>query len=314
MLISFEQAASYINEKKCLHIAGAHHLLSRLPKGNWIGGATEYFMAKEGNTVSNELLFVNEFPYERFEIKSYTTENIHQIAADACSSGFSLVIIPADSAVLREYAQHAADFTDMFMKEVAGWVSLPVTVNGVTGEVYGDKAVALHLEIPKDKVAQINMINIFVQDESAPVITFTQEGFSATTCLVNGEETLLADYIKDNNVDTKLPLIGDYAGNGINISIKSIEGNVVHFLAPVFNGIKYKIAKNIPDYEKEFHNHLTSHKDAETVFSCNCILNFLHGDLEGKKFEVLAGPITYGEIAYQLVNQTLVYVTVEPRS
>lgn len=37
----------------------------------------------------------------------------------------------------------------------------------------------------------------------------------------------------------------------------------------------------------------------------------MYGELEGKKLEAFAGPVTFGEIAYQLVNQTLVYVTVE---
>jgi hypothetical protein len=32
--------------------------------------------------------------------------------------------------------------------------------------------------------------------------------------------------------------------------------------------------------------------------------------LKRKKIDAFAGPITFGEITYQLVNQTLVYVTV----
>jgi hypothetical protein len=47
------------------------------------------------------------------------------------------------------------------------------------------------------------------------------------------------------------------------------------------------------------------------MFSCNCILNFLYGELEGKSIGTFTGPVTFGEIAYQLVNQTLVYVKAE---
>ena len=43
------------------------------------------------------------------------------------------------------------------------------------------------------------------------------------------------------------------------------------------------------------------------VFSCNCILNYLYGGLEGEKIPPYAGPITFGEVAYQLLNQTLAY-------
>ena len=79
----------------------------------------------------------------------------------------------------------------------------------------------------------------------------------------------------------------------------------------MFEDIEYRLAKNIPDYAAAFHNHLKGVSDASAVFSCNCVLNFLYGELEGKSIEAFAGPITFGEIAYQLVNQTLVYLTVQ---
>jgi hypothetical protein len=84
----------------------------------------------------------------------------------------------------------------------------------------------------------------------------------------------------------------------------------VNFYAPVFPGIKYRIAKSISDYEHEFNSRLTGHTAESAVFSCNCVLNFLYGGLEGKRTKGFNGPITFGEIAYQLVNQTLVYITV----
>ena len=43
------------------------------------------------------------------------------------------------------------------------------------------------------------------------------------------------------------------------------------------------------------------------IFSCNCILNYLYGNLEGKTTPPYAGPVSFGEVAYQLLNQTLVY-------
>jgi hypothetical protein len=208
----------------------------------------------------------------------------------------------------------------MFIKNIAGWVSginlakdgqKPVTVNGLTGGVHTDKAVALHIQTPGDKTVSINIINIFEQDETAPVIEFVREGFKAETCLVNGKETNLADFLKENGTDTKLPLVGNYSGNGVNISFKAIEDGVVHFYAPVFTGIEYRMAKRITDYEAVFNSRLKGHSDEKSVFSCNCILNFLYGGLEGKNLDQFAGPITFGEIAYQLVNQTLVYVIVE---
>jgi hypothetical protein len=70
------------------------------------------------------------------------------------------------------------------------------------------------------------------------------------------------------------------------------------------------MARRVEDYAAAFQSHIDKISGADAAFSCNCVLNFLYGGLEGKKTEGFTGPITFGEIAYQLVNQTLVYVTV----
>jgi len=49
----------------------------------------------------------------------------------------------------------------------------------------------------------------------------------------------------------------------------------------------------------------------EASFSCNCILNYLYGELEGKHTGQVVGPMTFGEVAYQLLNQTMVQMTLE---
>lgn len=319
MFITFEETSKLIQNGKLLHIAGAEALLKKLPKGNWIGGSTEYFMTEDGGKVSDDLLFVTEFPYEDFLIKLYDTQNIYQVASDSFDNGFSILIIPFDSDLHKEYAHNAAKYSDMFLRNIAGWIAgvnlnkpgqTPITVNGHTAEVFTDKAVAIHLQVPQDKIVSVNVINIFEQDMTAPVITFIEEGFSIKKCLVDGKELVLADYIAENGIDTKLPFVGDYSGNGVNISIKTIENGIVNFYAPVFAGIEYRMAKAVSNYESLFNTRIAEHKDTSVVFSCNCILNFLYGELENKKIEAFTGPITFGEIAYQLVNQTLVYVSV----
>lgn len=319
MLVKFDEVSGLINEGKLLHIAGTEELIKKLPKGNWIGGSTEYFMAESGGKVSGELLFVTELPFKNFSFKSYTHNDIKNVAADAYDNGFTIVILPFNSAVHKEYAENAAGFAGMFIKTIAGWVSginleksgqTPVAANGIAGEVYTDKAVALHLEVSAGKSVNLNIINIFEQDEASPVIEFTQEGFSITNCLVDGKETVFADYLTQNDINTQLPLVGDYSGSGVNISIKSIENGVVNLYSSVFSGIQYRVAKDVTDYAGAFNAHLVNHKNVDAVFSCNCILNFLYGGFEGKSINAFTGPITFGEVAYQLLNQTLVYVTV----
>jgi hypothetical protein len=66
----------------------------------------------------------------------------------------------------------------------------------------------------------------------------------------------------------------------------------------------------VKDFVAEFTAQLPKDLSHRIAFSCNCILNFLHSNLEGKKTGDIACPITFGELAYQLLNQTFVYVTV----
>ena len=47
------------------------------------------------------------------------------------------------------------------------------------------------------------------------------------------------------------------------------------------------------------------------LFSCNCILNYQYAELEGEKTKGFTGPVTFGEVAYQLLNQTMVYLTID---
>ena len=319
MLLPFDETSTMILSGKLLHIAGSENLLGRLPKGNWIGGSTEYFMAKTGGIVTDRLLFVTELPYDTYKIATYDEKTISDVTIDAFDNGFSILILPFDSVAHMKYAAKAPEFEGMFIKNISGWVSgfnlnvqgqSPIAVNGKTGESFGDKAVAVHVCVPDDKIVSIGIVNIFSQDENSPVIEFFEEAFSVKTCLVDGREMTFADYIEQNGIDTKYPLVGDYSGANVNVSFKAFENGIVSLYAPVFPGIKYKMAKLSGEYVAEFGDRLKNLSDTESVFSCNCILNFLYGELEGKDMSAFFGPITFGEIAYQLVNQTLVYVAV----
>jgi len=317
VLKTLNETSDMINSGKWLHVSGNEDLLKKLPSGNWIGGSTEYFMSQDGGIVTDEKLFVAEIPYDNCKIASYDEKNIENITDDAFENGFTIAILPFDSEVHRVYAAKAAGFNGMFAKNIVGWIAgfnlskegqTPVAVNGKTTESSNSKAVALHIQTPGSQVVSIGIVNIFSPNEESPIIEFSEEGFIIDKCLVDGREVVLADYLSQNGIDTKLPLIGSYFGAGINVSFKQIVNGKVHTYAPVFKNIKYQFANKIGDYAKEFEEQLKSFKNAKAVFSCNCILNFLYGELEGKQVQHFYGPITFGEIAYQLVNQTLVYV------
>jgi hypothetical protein len=116
---------------------------------------------------------------------------------------------------------------------------------------------------------------------------------------------------EQKGIDTRLPMVADYAGALINVSFQTVpegEGPVVLY-APVFRHVAYKIASPVEDYVQAFNQALP--KGVVPVFSCNCILNFLYSELTGRVTEGFYGPITFGEIAYQLLNQIMVYLEIQ---
>ncbi|MDR1699597.1 MAG: hypothetical protein LBR68_00185, partial [Lachnoclostridium sp.] len=318
MLRTFDDVSSLILEGNLLHIAGPESLLKKLPKGNWIGGSIHSFMTSKGGIISNDLLYVDSFDDLDYKIMSYDVDSVKNVTKDAYDYGFSIIIMPFMSPVLKFYAEEAHDFRDMFMKHIVGWVSgfdeknptRAITINGQTGDIFTNHAVVLHLSLPEERNINVGIVNIFTPDENSPIIEFDQDGFQINKCLIDGEEAVLSEYMKQNNIEIKFPMIGDYSGNGINVSFALTNDGSLQVGTPVFRNIKYRFSKPIVDYEKEFNRHVSKFRGIKPIFSINCGLNFTYGKLEGKKINTFYGPCSFGEIAYQLMNQTLVYVII----
>lgn len=98
----------------------------------------------------------------------------------------------------------------------------------------------------------------------------------------------------------------------MNVSFKAVNETTVEMYAPIFKGIDYKVAAPLKNYEEKFNQEVSKH-NVDPIFSCNCILNYMYAHLEGKKTGAIKGPMTFGEIAYILLNQTMVYLTFEER-
>ncbi|MBU0499578.1 MAG: hypothetical protein KJ558_08530 [Gammaproteobacteria bacterium] len=324
MLMSFEETAREIEKGRLLTLAGSEEVLARLPRGHWIGGTIPYFMGQNGGEESREKIFVQSLPesVEEAEIRFYDAENIPSIAEDAPDNGFTLLLIPATSRVHLDYAANAPGYEGMFLKPIIGWITgvhlgdlgkvSPKVFNGETGAAAEDRAAVLHARLPVDRVASTGIVNLFTQGDS-DAISFPETGFSAVDALVAGERRNLADYIAEKGIDTRLPLVANYQGAMINVSFQSVDRatRTTHFYAPVFAGVEYRQATPVADYVKEFQSCVPSNVE-HVGFSCNCILNYLYSELEGKRTANLTGPMTFGEVAYQLLNQTLVYLSVKP--
>jgi hypothetical protein len=166
----------------------------------------------------------------------------------------------------------------------------------------------MHVAVPAEKRVHIDIVNLFSQGDG-DTLEFEETGFSATHVLVGGRKVPFANYLKEKRADTRIPLVADYYGALINTSFQGVDEATgeVRLYAPVFQGVQYKLGSPLVDYAAAFAK-ATAGLAASPVFSCNCILNYLYGELAGKKTGALQGPVTFGEIAYQLHNQTLVYV------
>jgi hypothetical protein len=322
VLQSIAEVTTKIATGKPLLLAGSEPALSQLPKGNWIGGTTSYFMDVDGCTNSGTQIFVNEIPNFalRFQIAEYSPETLPSIFKDAPEKGFSFLILAAGSPVHTAYAKGAPRYEGFVIKPVAGWVSgVPLTeigrtepkvFNGQTGEAFSSRAIVMHVALPPNKIADLEILNVF-KPGAGDAITFPESGFTASQCLVNGKPTNFAEYISSIHADTRLPLTADYNGSVINVSVQSVDekAGLVRLYAPIFAGTEYRFAAPVDDYVESFDSILGAQL-VPAAFACNCILNYVHANLEGKSVGSITGPITFGEIAHQLLNQTLVRLTI----
>lgn len=324
-LVNRETLIEKITRGEYLIIAADENMLADLPAGNWIAGTIPYFMTTEGGRADRENIFVNTIdgiaPNKAPRICLYDTNSISRISQEAPEHGFTIVILPAMSKVHSDYAQNAPDYSNMYFSPIIGWISgvhlddlgkrtAKIGFGPGNGMLLDQQAVAMHIPLPDHQLANINIVNLFSQGDG-PEIKFNTTGFNVGDCMIDSENANLADYIQKNNIDTRLPLVANYSGVMINVSIQEVlqHERRVALYAPVFNEVSYKFAKPVGNYLESFNQMLPTATSDNIAFSCNCILNYLYSELDGKKTRDLTGPITFGEVAYQLLNQTLVYLT-----
>jgi hypothetical protein len=319
-LMTIAEATDLIRAGHFLMVAADEALLRRLPAGNWIGGTIPYFMGNDGGVATRDKLFVTEIPTDAGlpQIRTYDITSLDHVCVDGPANGYSLIIIPAFSGTHSLYARKAPTFEDMFIKPVVGWIAgchlddfgkvAPLVVSGPDLAFDGERAVVMHVPLPDSQYARIEIFNQMNQGQGA-VIRFAETGFSAAECEIDGQRQNLAHYLQEHKSDVRLPLVADYNGASVNVSIKGVnpaEGRV-DFYAPVFKDVEYRLASPV-----DFSSFGGAQVEGESpLWSCNCILNYLYCGLEGKRTGPLTGPMTFGEIAYLLLNQTQVYFTLD---
>lgn len=321
-LYSVEEVSNMIKKGDVLFLSAEFEILKKLPRGNWIGGTTPYFMSEEGGVVSHDKIHIVNITNDAndFKICSYDETQIPKIAQDYFENCFSYIIIPCFSQIHHEFAENSQSYENILTSPLLGWIAgfdleskdmnYGVVFNGKTGQFSNTKAVAMHVELAKNKKAEISTINLFKQG-NGDVLTFEEKDFAIRYVFVNGQKKLFKDYLIEKEIDFTLPLVTDYPDFKVNVSLKKInpENDFVELYAPVFPGIEYQFASPIGDYENEFNDTLLE-KNLRPLISCNCILNYLYAKLEGKRTGYIFGPNTFGEIAHVLLNQTTVCLTI----
>jgi hypothetical protein len=317
-LLSIPEVQSAIAAGESLFLAGSREALSQLPLGNWIGGTIPYFMADEGGLMAEDRIFVTKVPDFALEVKAadYGPDNLADLYREAPANGFTFLVLPASTEVHKTFAEQAPSYEGFLFRPVVGWVAgvrvdrigkeAPAVFNGKTRKSFDARGAALHVTLPASKVVDLEIVNIF-ESGGGSLIRFEEAGFRVGTCLVDGKPANLAEYISSNGIPTEFPLVGDYNGSAINVSFQSVDATAgtVDLYAPVFPGVDYHFAKSVEDYAGAFGKAIPTEED-KPAFACNCILNFLYGKLEGKTTGRITGPITFGEIAHLLLNQTMV--------
>jgi len=321
-LMNLEEAKKVLSGSGVYMVAADNKVINQLPKGNWIGGTIPYFMASEGGVIDQNRVFITELPssVQFKDIRFCDEGSIASVYQKIPQNGLGMIIIPALTSTHLSFAVNARNYKEFAQRPLVGWIAgahlnelstvKPKVINGLTGEVSESKAIVMNLALAANYYCDVGIVNIFDQG-SGDTLEFPESGFEASHVLVNGKQENFADYVVKNKINIKLPLVADYAGAKINVSFQNIDEKArkVSFYAPVFQGVSYRQAGNVADYIGRFSNELP--KDSSQIaFSCNCILNFLYSELEGKKTSTITGPITFGEIAYQLLNQTMVYLTI----
>ncbi|MBB4099443.1 DUF6976 family protein [Sphingomonas kyeonggiensis] len=314
--LTVEATEALITSGATLFISGPESLLRRLPRGKWTGATTVYFILEDGGASREDRLFCTHFD-EAAAVRTaiLSGDELAGLVERRYEHGITCVVVPAFSATLQRYAAEGPRLSGLYNQPVFGWVAgvhldrvgidSAKVFDGVTGTISEDGLAALWIALPDTIEADLNIVNLFTAGEGSE-FSFADGGFEIADCLIDGTPANLACHIVEQGLDTRLPLVADYAGAMINVSFQTVDADngKVHFYAPVVPGVTYRQASPVADYASTYAE-AANGRSAEGMLSCNCILNYLYAGLEGRSTGGFVGPVTFGEFAYILLNQTL---------
>lgn len=307
-LMQPDETAALIAAGRTLLVAGDEALLAELPRGRWIGGTAPPPLETQGRT---DQLVVTELPgtVSGVSIRSYDLDTLPRLADWAPENGFTVLVIPAFTPLHAAYAEGVFRFEGLFNRPLVGWIAgvapdlvghrPPKVFDGQTGASSNQFAIAAHVSLPPRLAPHVHIANPHQPGDGDP-LGFSTAGFSTRQCLVGGRTVDLLDHMREHGIDPGRPLIADCFGTPVNVSIRAVDEatGTVHFWAPVFPNLRYRFAAPPPP---GMGPHLPA--GVRPAFACSCVMNATPAS---------AGPLAFGEIAYVLHNQTMVYLTIDP--
>jgi hypothetical protein len=333
-LCSLAAAARMIGNGRILLLAGTENDLSTLPEGCWIGGTADHFATPSGGVAAAGQIFYTDFTdiADAASWRSFDAGDIHEIALDYPENGFAILILPGFSQLLGRVAGRIMEFDGLYNMPLMGWVSavslegLPHILPPVSPKTFAggpqaadERAAVLYVSLPAQYFAQLHIANLFAPG-TGPKIRFLQPGqFSNGDCLIDGVRSNLAQYIAEHGIDRRLPLVADHEGALLNVAIVLADpatGRVM-FLSPVSPALTYRFAEEILDYKAEFARAAAEIDLDQAAHACICALHYYYAGLTqlpkikgAQTGPAITAPVTFGQIAYTVLNQTLACLTI----
>lgn len=323
-LYTRNEVIDLIGARRVLLLSGSEKMLSNLPQGKWISGTAPYFMDGVGK-ISDDMIYVDDLTEYAADVRIEALDetNIDQVAKHGFDNGFSVIILPIDSEVYFSFANNSLQYERIFDNPIVGYVACckledygkvhPATGIGTTSALTTSKAAVMHVKLPVGMIARTEIMNFDTIDTSTPALKFPKTSFVQSDCLIDGKPGNIAEYLESvkQRIGRYPQLITNMNGALVNRDTKCVDlaKGEAAFFSPAYEGDEYRIVKPNPNYQKAFNDALSAKQDKIAVcFSCTSY--FMFGEFEGKHVDI-NGVYAFGEIAYQLLNKTIVTLEID---
>ena len=124
MLLTVAETAALIETGAILSLAADPDLLASLPKGNWIGGSSVYFLTDTGGAMLRDRVFCTQFSdASDADIQVLSAQTLPNLAQGYVPNGATIVLIPAFSPAHEAFALGSQTYAGLFNQPLMGWVA-----------------------------------------------------------------------------------------------------------------------------------------------------------------------------------------------